>query len=82
MERWILALCHERLEPADFQEEWKKEGISVRMISDAGEAAGELSGNTDYLLIIIFFRGEGAFILIKDDKGAEKSPHPDSKPAV
>ncbi len=74
MERWILALCHERLEPADFQEEWRKEGISVRMVSDAGEAAGELSGNTDYLLIIIFSEGKEHLFLLKMIRELTKAP--------
>lgn len=48
MERWILALCHERPQLADLRGEWQKKGISVRIVSDVGESAGELSGNTDY----------------------------------
>ena len=58
MERWILMLHHEVPELTDLQDEWQKEGIFVRNVSDVNDAAGELSGNTDYLLIIIFSDGQ------------------------
>ncbi len=58
MERRVLILCHERPELADLQGRWQEEGISARMVSDIGEAAGELSGDMDYLLAIIFSEGK------------------------
>ena len=39
MERWILILCHDRPQLADLQGEWQKKGISVRIVSVAGEAS-------------------------------------------
>ena len=82
MERWILVLCHERPQLADLRGEWQKKGISVRIVSDVGEAAGELSGNTDYLLVIIFFGRTGVFTFIKNHKGIDKGPGSGGKPAV
>ena len=74
MERWILVLCHERPQLADLQGEWQKKGISVRIVSDVGEAAGELSGNTDYLLVIIFSDGQEYLLSLKIIRGLTKAP--------
>ena len=69
MERWILILCHDRPQLADLQEEWQKKGISVRIVSVAGEASSELSGNTEYLLVIIFSDGEEYLSSLKIIRG-------------
>lgn len=61
MERWILILCHERPQLADLQGEWRKKGISARVVRNAGEAADELSGNTDYRPAVIFSAGRHYF---------------------
>ena len=74
MERWILVLCHERPQLADLRGEWQKKGISVRIVSDVGEAAGELSGNTDYLLVIIFSDGQEYLLSLKIIRGLAKAP--------
>ena len=74
MERWILVLCHERPQLADLRGEWQKKGISVRIVSDVGEAAGELSGNTDYLLVIIFSDGQEYLLSLKIIRGLTKAP--------
>lgn len=74
MERWILILCHDRPQLADLQGEWQKKGISVRIVSDVGEAAGELSGNTDYLLVIIFSDGQEYLLSLKIIRGLTKAP--------
>lgn len=74
MERWILIVCHERPQLADLQGEWQKQGISARIVSGAGEAAGELSGNTDYLLIIIFSDGQQYLPPLKIIRGLTKAP--------
>ncbi len=74
MERWILILCHERPGLANLQREWQKEGISVRMASEAGEAAGELSGDTDYLLAIIFSEGKEYLSPLKIMRWLTKAP--------
>ena len=74
MERWILVLCHERPQLADLQGEWQKKGISVCIVSDVGEAAGELSGNTDYLLVIIFSDGQEYLLSLKIIRGLTKAP--------
>lgn len=74
MERWVLILCHKRPELADLQGEWKKEGILVRTVSDAGEAAGELSGNKKYLLVIIFSDGQEYLSSLKIIRGMTKAP--------
>jgi len=74
MEKWVLILCHEKPELADLQGEWRKEGISVRMASEAGEAAGELSGDTDYLLAIIFSEGKEYLPPLKIMRWLTKAP--------
>ena len=74
MERWILIVCHERPQLADLRGEWQKKGISVRIVSDVGEAAGELSGNTDYLLVIIFSDGQEYLLSLKIIRGLTKAP--------
>ena len=74
MERWILVLCHERPQLADLRGDGQKKGISVRIVSDVGEAAGELSGNTDYLLVIIFSDGQEYLLSLKIIRGLTKAP--------
>ena len=74
MERWILIVCHERPQLADLQGEWQKKGISVRIVSVAGEASSELSGNTEYLLVIIFSDGEEYLSSLKIIRGLTKAP--------
>ena len=74
MERWILVLCHERPQLADLQGEWQKKGISVRIVSVAGEASSELSGNTEYLLVIIFSDGQQYVPPLKIIRGLTKAP--------
>lgn len=74
MERWVLILCHGRPELAYLQEEWRKDGIFVRIVSDAGEAAGELSGNMGYLLVIIFSDGQEYLSSLKIIRGLTKAP--------
>lgn len=74
MERWILVLCHERPQLADLRGEWQKKGISVRIVSDVGEAAGELSGNTNYLLVIIFSDRQEYLLSLKIIRGLTKAP--------
>ena len=74
MERWILMLHHEVPELTDLQDEWQKEGIFVRNVSDVNDAAGELSGNTDYLLIIIFSDGQQYLSPLKIIRGLTKAP--------
>lgn len=74
MERWILMLHHETPELTDLQGEWQKEGIFGRIVTDVGEAAGELSGNTDYLLIIIFSDGQEYLLSLKIIRGLTKAP--------
>ena len=74
MERWILILCHDRPQLADLQGEWQKKGISVRIVSVAGEASSELSGNTEYLLVIIFSDGEEYLSSLKIIRGLTKAP--------
>lgn len=58
MERWILVLYHEGPELADLQEEWQKEGIFVRSVSDVGKVTSELLKDMEYLLFIIFSDGQ------------------------
>ena len=74
MERWILILCHDRPKLADLQGEWQKKGISVRIVSGAGEASSELSGNTEYLLVIIFSDGKEYLSSLKIIRGLTKAP--------
>ena len=74
MERWILILCHDRPQLADLQGEWQKKGISVRIVSVAGEASSELSGNTEYLLVIIFSDGKEYLSSLKIIRGLTKAP--------
>ena len=74
MERWILVLCHERPQLADLRGEWQKKGIAVRSVSDVGEAAGELSENTDYLLVILFSDGQEYLLSLKIIRGLTKAP--------
>ncbi len=59
---------------AYLQEEWRKDGIFVRIVSDAGEAAGELSGNIGYLLVIIFSDGQEYLSSLKIIRGLTKAP--------
>ncbi len=74
MERRVLILCHERPELADLQGRWQEEGISARMVSDIGEAAGELSGDMDYLLAIIFSEGKEYLSPLKIMRWLTKAP--------
>lgn len=74
MERWILILCHERPQLADLRGEWQKKGISVRIVPGVGEAAGEMSGNTDYLLVIIFSDGQQYLSSLKIIMELTKAP--------
>ena len=74
MERWILILCHEIPQLADLRGEWQKKGISVCRVSDVGEAAGELSGNKDYLLVIIFSAGQEYLHSLKIIRRLTKAP--------
>lgn len=74
MERWILMLHHEVPELTDLQDEWQKEGIFVRRVSDVSDATGELSGNIDYLLVIIFSDGSDYFSLLRVIRGLTKAP--------
>ena len=74
MERWILLLHHGTPELAGLREEWQKEGVSVRTVSDAGEAASELSGNTEYLLVTIFSDGQEYLPPLKVIRGLTKAP--------
>ena len=74
MERWILILCHDRPQLADLQGEWQKKDISVRIVSVAGEASSELSGNTEYLLVIIFSDGQEYLSSLKIIRGLTKAP--------
>lgn len=82
MERKILILCQERPQLSDLRREWQKDGIFARIVSGVGEVACELSRNTDYLLVIIFFRRTGVFNLIKTYTGIDKRPNHGIKPAV
>lgn len=74
MERWILILCHERPELIDLQEEWQKDGIFVHIVFDVAEAAGELSRNARYLLVIIFSNGQEYLSSLKIIRGLTKAP--------
>lgn len=74
MERWILLLCHEKSELKSLYEEWKKEDFFVQIMSDVREVARELSGNTDYLLIIIFSDGQEYLLSLKIIRGLTKAP--------
>lgn len=74
MERWILILCHDRPQLADLQGEWQKNGISVSSVSVAGEAFSELSGNTEYLLVIIFSVGQEYLSSLKIIRRLTKAP--------
>lgn len=42
--------------------EWQKDGIFIRTVSGIGEAAGELTRDTDYLLVIIFQTGRSIYL--------------------
>lgn len=57
-----------------FRENGRKKGISVRIVSVAGEASSELSGNTEYLLVIIFSDGEEYLSSLKIIRGLTKAP--------
>lgn len=74
MERWVLVLYHERPKLTDLREEWQKDGIFARIVSDVGEAARELSKNTEYLLVIIFSDGQEYLSSLKIIRGLTKAP--------
>jgi hypothetical protein len=82
MERWILIVCYERPELTDLHGGWQKEGIFVCTVTDVREATSELLGDTDYLLVIIFFRWTGVPIFIGTHTGADKSPRSGSESAL
>ena len=74
MERWVLILGSERPELTSLHGEWQKDGIFIRTVSCAGEAAAELARNTDYLLVIIFSDGQEYLSSLKIIRGLTKAP--------
>lgn len=54
--------------------EWQKDGIFIRTVSGIGEAAGELTGDADYLLVIIFSDGQEYLSSLKIIRGLTKAP--------
>lgn len=74
MERWILIVCYERPELTDLHGGWQKEGIFVCTVTDVREATGELLGDTDYLLVIIFSDGQEYLSSLELIRGLTKAP--------
>ena len=54
MERYVLTVCDDKAVFNNLQKEWLKDGIFTNMASGFSEAAGELSGDNTYLLIVFF----------------------------
>ena len=74
MERWVMAVGHDRNQFNKTQQEWLKYGVFIRMEATMPAAIQELSKNSDYLLVAIFSNDTEYLAPLKAIRDLTKAP--------